>query len=105
MSASYHVKIHNLGRGARVIHDGARPIRIPAGEWVDAILAEETITRLKAERHDQDPSEEPVLEVQQGEKAEEIPPQPSPPPGPASQAEASGEENNQASHKKRAPHA
>jgi hypothetical protein len=73
---SYHVKIKNTGKAARVIHDGARPVRINADETIDAILDEETIKQLQAERHDRDPSEEPTLSVEQGAKAEDVPPQP-----------------------------
>lgn len=75
-SASYHVKVHNMGRGARVVHDGARPVRFPPGEWTDAILSEETIKLIQNEKHDRDTDEEPRLELQKGEKADEAPQQP-----------------------------
>ena len=111
-----------MGRAARVVHDGARPVRFPAGEWTDAILSEETIKRIKSEKHDFDTAEEPRLEVQQGEKAEDAMPQPLHIPGVADQQQqdtrlgadaehsphvashAAGDENgNHASHKKRGP--
>jgi hypothetical protein len=75
---SYHVKIKNTGKAARVVHDGARPVRIGANETVDDILDEETIRQIQTERHDRDPSEEPTLLVEQGAKVEDkdVPTQP-----------------------------
>lgn len=95
---AYHVKIHNAGRGARVIHDGQKPIRIGAGETVEQILTEDTIKRLQGERSD-DP-DEPKLDLQQGDKAEETG-DAHPRGGEAPQHAASGEDN--ASHKRRGP--
>lgn len=100
---AYHVKIHNLGRAAKVIHDGQKPIRIDAGGTTETILTEDTIKRLKAEHVD---PEEPRLEIEQGAKAEEEAMH-NPAPPPEGQHAASGEENHgdaPASHKPRAGH-
>jgi hypothetical protein len=97
---SYHVKIKNTGKAARVVHDGARPVRIEAGATADAILDEETIKLIQAERHDRDTDEEPTLSVQKGEEAKDVPPQPNPPQQ-FSAPELEGE--NAPAHKKRGP--
>jgi hypothetical protein len=61
----YHVKLRNPGMAARVFHDGARPVRIGPGETLeDETLGEDTIARLKAEKHS-NPEEPPPLEVTQ----------------------------------------
>lgn len=102
----YHVKIQNMGRAARVIHDGARPVQIGAGQTVDAVLSEETIKRLNAE---EDVEGEPKLQVTQGKKTDAAPggfgggamPHMPNPEHEGSHTVASGEEN--ASHKRGPP--
>lgn len=101
----YYVKIENRGRAARVIHDGARPVQVHAGQTIDDVLSDAAIKRLKAEPEIEG---EPKLEIHQGPKADE------PPAGAGqgamphtsaaehgSQHVASGEDN--ASHKRRPP--
>jgi hypothetical protein len=58
------VKLTNKGQAARVFYDEGRPVRVAPGETVEETLGEDTIARLKAEKH-VNPEEPPPLEVTQ----------------------------------------